>query len=82
MKGFPSINHPNQVCEVYISGKQHRDFFPSEKSMRGIEPLKLIHTDYARWDTHPMEEASILLHSLMIIVESFECTFFKKIRRF
>ena len=40
-----SINHPNQVCEGYLLGKQFRKNFPKESSSRAQKSFEHIHTD-------------------------------------
>ena len=45
VKGLPSINHPDQVCEGCLLGKQFRKSFPRESDSRAKKPLELIHTD-------------------------------------
>ena len=44
VKGMPSINHPNQLCEACLLGKNARSF-PKEANSRAKEPLKLVHAD-------------------------------------
>ena len=45
VKGLPCINHPNQVCEGCLLGKQFKMSFPKESETRARKPLELIHTD-------------------------------------
>ncbi|KAG7565068.1 Zinc finger CCHC-type superfamily [Arabidopsis suecica] len=45
VRGLPCINHPNQVCEGCLLGKQFKMSFPKESSTRAQKPLELIHTD-------------------------------------
>ncbi|GAU10225.1 hypothetical protein TSUD_418740, partial [Trifolium subterraneum] len=45
VRGLPYINHPNQVCEGCLLGKQVKMSFPKESSSRAQKPLELIHTD-------------------------------------
>ncbi|GAU31151.1 hypothetical protein TSUD_315750 [Trifolium subterraneum] len=45
VRGLPYINHPNQVCEGCLLGKQFKMSFPKESSSRAQKPLELIHTD-------------------------------------
>ena len=45
VRGLPCINHPNQVCEGCLLGKQFKMSFPKESSTRARKPLELIHTD-------------------------------------
>ena len=43
--GIPSFNHPNQLCEVCILGKQEKRSFSKETTSRTSKPLILVHTD-------------------------------------
>ncbi|GAU26813.1 hypothetical protein TSUD_289180 [Trifolium subterraneum] len=45
VRGLPYINHPNQVCEGCLLGKQFKMSFPKESNSRAQKPLELIHTD-------------------------------------
>ncbi|KAK9100717.1 hypothetical protein Scep_024147 [Stephania cephalantha] len=45
VKGLPRINHPDQLCEGCLVGKQFRKSFPKESESRAKKPLELIHTD-------------------------------------
>ena len=45
VKGLPYINHPDQLCEGCLLGKQFRKSFPKESNSRAQKPLELIHTD-------------------------------------
>ncbi|KAE8697001.1 hypothetical protein F3Y22_tig00110637pilonHSYRG00668 [Hibiscus syriacus] len=45
VKGLPRINHPGQLCEGCLVGKQFRKSFPKESETRAKKPLELIHTD-------------------------------------
>ncbi|KAE8667942.1 hypothetical protein F3Y22_tig00112352pilonHSYRG00005 [Hibiscus syriacus] len=45
VKGLPRINHPDQLCEGCLAGKQFRKSFPKESETRAKKPLELIHTD-------------------------------------
>uniref|UniRef100_A0A2N9FJV4 Uncharacterized protein n=1 Tax=Fagus sylvatica TaxID=28930 RepID=A0A2N9FJV4_FAGSY len=45
VRGLPSIEHPNQLCEGCLFGKQSRKSFPKEASTRANKPLQLVHTD-------------------------------------
>ncbi|KAH9671981.1 hypothetical protein KPL70_017541 [Citrus sinensis] len=45
VKGLPYINHPDQLCEGCLLGKQFRKSFPNESNSRAQKPLELIHTD-------------------------------------
>ena len=39
VKGLPCINHPNQVCEGCLLGKQFKMSFPKESEIRARKPL-------------------------------------------
>ena len=43
--GIPSINHPNQLCEACLLGKDARTSFPKDTTSRTSKPLQLVHTD-------------------------------------
>ncbi|XP_074378708.1 uncharacterized protein LOC141720258 [Apium graveolens] len=43
--GMPEINEPENLCEVCVKGKQHRQSFPVGKSWRARRPLEIVHTD-------------------------------------
>ena len=45
VRGLPSIEHPNQLCEGCLFGKQSRKSFPKEASTRTNKPLQLVHAD-------------------------------------
>ena len=45
VRGLPSIEHPNQLCEGCLFGKQSRKSFPKEASTRATKPLQLVHID-------------------------------------
>ena len=45
VRGLPSIEHPNQLCEGCLLGKQSRKCLPKEASTRATKPLQLVHTD-------------------------------------
>ncbi|KAJ4700820.1 Retrovirus-related Pol polyprotein from transposon TNT 1-94 [Melia azedarach] len=45
VRGLPYINHPNQLCEGCLHGKQFRKSFPKESTFRAKKPLELIHAD-------------------------------------
>ncbi|KAH9697084.1 hypothetical protein KPL71_023464 [Citrus sinensis] len=45
VKGLPYINHPDQLCEGCLLGKQFRKSFPNESNSRAQKPLELIHID-------------------------------------
>lgn len=43
--GPPQIQSSSQICEECFVGKQHRDHFPTGKSLRGKKVLHLVHSD-------------------------------------
>ena len=45
VNGLPCINHPDQLCEGCLLGKQFRKSFPQESHSRAPKQLELIHTD-------------------------------------
>lgn len=45
VKGLPCINHPDQLCEECLLGKQFTKSFPKESNIRAKKPLELIHID-------------------------------------
>ena len=45
VKGLPSIEHPNQLCEGCLLSKQSGKSFPKEASIRATKPLQLVQID-------------------------------------
>ena len=45
VRGLPLIEKSYSLCEGCILGKQHRESFPSGKSIRAKLPLEIIHSD-------------------------------------
>ncbi|GKV53225.1 hypothetical protein SLEP1_g59761, partial [Rubroshorea leprosula] len=45
VKGLPSVNQPDQLCEGCLLGKQSRKSFPKQSQSRAMRPLQLVHTD-------------------------------------
>lgn len=45
VRGLPSINHPDQLCEGCLLGKQFRKPFSKMLDSRAKKPLELIHSD-------------------------------------
>ena len=45
MNDLSCSNHPDQICEGYLLGKQSRKSFPQESHSRDLKPLELIHTN-------------------------------------
>ena len=55
VKGLPLIEKPDSLCEGCILGKQHREKFPSRKSIWAKAPLEIIHSDLCG----PMQTSSV-----------------------
>eukprot|EP00253_Pinus_taeda_P006913 PITA_06913 len=45
VRGLPLIEKPNNLFEGCILGKQHRENFPSGKSIRAKAPLEIVHSN-------------------------------------
>jgi hypothetical protein len=45
VKGLPSIDHPNLLCEWCLLGKQFKKGFLQEVSTKAMETLQLVHSD-------------------------------------
>eukprot|EP00253_Pinus_taeda_P025753 PITA_25753 len=45
VRGLPLIEKPDSLCEGCILGKQHKESFPSGKSIRAKAPLEIVHSD-------------------------------------
>jgi len=45
VRGLSYINHPDQIYEGCLLGKQFRTSFPKDSNSRAKKPLKLIHAD-------------------------------------
>eukprot|EP00253_Pinus_taeda_P033983 PITA_33983 len=45
VRGLPLIEKPDSLCEGCILGKQHRESFPSRRSIREKAPLEIVHSD-------------------------------------
>ncbi|WVZ83459.1 hypothetical protein U9M48_030605 [Paspalum notatum var. saurae] len=45
VRGLPQLDHPDQLCEVCLAGKQRRGAFPKEAKYRAKERLDLVHGD-------------------------------------
>lgn len=41
MKGLPSINHPNRLCDGCLVGKKFRKSFSNQSNSRAQKPLEL-----------------------------------------
>eukprot|EP00253_Pinus_taeda_P026770 PITA_26770 len=46
VRELPLIEKPDSLCEGCILGKQHRENFPSGKSIRAKAPLDIVHSDF------------------------------------
>lgn len=44
-RGLPLTEKSDNLCEGCILGKQHRESFPSRKSIRAKSPLEIVHSD-------------------------------------
>ena len=62
VKGLPLIEKPSSLCEGYILGKQHRENFPSGKSIRTKAPLEIVHSDLCG----PMQTPSLASSHYML----------------
>eukprot|EP00253_Pinus_taeda_P031014 PITA_31014 len=54
--GLPLIEKPDSLCEGCILGKQHRESFPTGKSIRAKVPLEIVHLDLCG----PMQAPSLV----------------------
>jgi len=45
VKGLPLIKKLESIGEGCILGKQHRETFPAETSVREKAPLEIVHSD-------------------------------------
>eukprot|EP00253_Pinus_taeda_P033571 PITA_33571 len=45
VRGLPLIEKPYSLCKGCILGKQHRESFPTGKSIRAKAPLEIVHSD-------------------------------------
>ncbi|XP_048491792.1 retrovirus-related Pol polyprotein from transposon TNT 1-94 isoform X1 [Beta vulgaris subsp. vulgaris] len=48
VRGLPCIDHPNQLCEACLPGKQPRKAFPKPFISRATKPLEVVHSDICR----------------------------------
>ena len=62
VRGLPLIEKPDSLCEGCILGKQHRESFPSGKSIRAKTPLEIIHSDLCG----PMQTPSLASSHYML----------------
>ena len=68
VSGLPLIEKPDSLCEGCILGKQHRESFPSGKSIRAKAPLELVHSDVCR----PMQTPSLASsHYVLTFIDDF-----------
>jgi transposase InsO family protein len=45
VRDMPRIEHPEQLCDVCLAGKQRRATFPQVARFRAMTPLRLVHGD-------------------------------------
>ncbi|KAF2306587.1 hypothetical protein GH714_019620 [Hevea brasiliensis] len=45
VKGLPSIDQVDKLCDGCLVGKQHRTSFPKKSEFRANKPLELVHSD-------------------------------------
>jgi len=62
VKGLPLIEKPDSLCEGCILGKQHRENFPSGKSIRAKAPSEIVHLDLCG----PMQTPSLASNHYML----------------
>lgn len=43
--GLPSLKSTKEVCDVFLTGKQHRESMPKKSSWRSSKQLQLVHSD-------------------------------------
>ena len=68
VSGLPLIEKPDSLCEGCILGKQHRESFPSEKSIRAKAPLEIVHSDVCG----PMQTPSLAnSHYILTFIDDF-----------
>ena len=68
VKRLPLIEKPDSLCEGYILGKQHRESFPSGKSIRAKAPLEIVHSNLCG----PMQTPSLAsCHYVLTFVDGF-----------
>jgi len=64
----PLIEKPGSLCEGCILGKQHRESFPSGKSIRAKAPLEIVHSDLCG----PMQTPSLAgNHYILTFIDDF-----------
>ena len=83
VRGSLFIDHPNQLCERCLFGKQFRKSFPKEATSRAMAPLQLVHSDVCG----PIKSSSFGKNnyfscSLMILSKKLWSIFLKKNRRY
>ena len=68
VRGLPLIEKPVSLCEGCILGKQHRESFPSRKSIRAKAPLEIVHSDLCG----PMQTPSLAgSHYILTVIDDF-----------
>ena len=65
---FPLIEKPHSLCEGCIFGKQHRESFPSRKSIRAKAPLEIVHSDLCGTMKTPSLASS---HYMLTFIDDF-----------
>ena len=65
---LPLIDKPDSLCEGCILGKQHREIFPSRKSIRAKAHLEIVHSDLCG----PMQTPSLVSsHYILTFIDDF-----------
>ena len=68
VRGLPLIEKPDNLCEGCILGKQHRESFPSRKSIREKAPIEIVHSDLCV----PMQTPSLASsHYMLTFIDDF-----------
>ena len=68
VRWFPLIEKPDSLCEGCILGEQHREIFPSRKSIRAKERLEIFHSDLCG----PMQTPSLASsHYMLTFIDDF-----------
>ena len=62
VSGLPLIEKLDSLCEGCILGKQHKESFPSGKSIRAKAPLEIVHLDVCG----PMQTPSLASSHYML----------------
>ncbi|CAN0929148.1 Retrovirus-related Pol polyprotein from transposon TNT 1-94, partial [Linum grandiflorum] len=78
--GLPIINHPEQLCEGCLVGKQFRTSFLKESLTRAKAPLELVHTDLCGPITPTSLETFEAFKKLKALVEKESGRYIKALR--